>query len=235
MENLPEGSTETIVYKVNATKNGIAVYSNIDSTTFKESGTQTITLNNIPVGSEVTIEQIYSGACSDCTSGTKKNVTLDTTTPINISFTNKYNGSSIRGGSLKDSFIFTEYGWENGEQEKTEDNSSGLEIDESYGAWFHHITFINNGTDARWVRAKVLSDNEHSIEYEGEYWYGGNDGYFYHHFAIEDSCQSGELIAEIKNIKENPAEGEHFNVIVVYETVPVEYNEEGAPIQANWK
>ncbi len=233
MEELPEGNAETVIYKVTATIDGRVEYSNIDSIIFEESGTKEITFEGIPTGSEVTIEQIYTGTYSDCITDKQKTVHLDSTSPGDISFTNRYNERLIRGGSLKNSFMFNDEGRWDWIQENIGYNNCGLEIEEEFNSWTKHIRiFSNESAEPRYIRAKVFWDDMHNIECSSEKWTQGDDGYYYYNMILGTDENADGLLAQIKNIEEDPDVGEQFNVIVVYETVPIQMNDDGP--YANW-
>lgn len=113
-------------------------------------------------------------------------------------------------------------------------NSS--EVNETFGAWTKNVTVTNTGDAPIYVRARAFAGDDYTLLYEGDSWTPGADGYYYYNSVLEGSADtealkvviSGGLTAE----GANPAEGDAFNVAVVYETAPVQYNESGSIIPA---
>lgn len=109
------------------------------------------------------------------------------------------------------------------------------DITETFFNWEKKVSVTNNGLEPVFVRAKVFYDSVYTISYEtGGKWELKDDGY-YHYTDIVDSGESTEppLIVKIENVPEEAAEGDAFNVIVIYESTPVLYREDGTPYD-NW-
>lgn len=113
------------------------------------------------------------------------------------------------------------------------------DIDEEFSNWTKHIT-IKNSPDggAVYVRAKAFSGSQYSLTYPGTTgWYNGGDGYWYYADAngkptpLEPGKTTSELLVQITNMPADEADQkEEFNVIVIYEQMPVKYNADGDPI-----
>ncbi len=61
---------------------------------------------------------------------------------------------------------------------------------------------------------------------------GENDDWIYYDEALGAGNITNELVAKI-GFPEQAKEGDHFNIIVVYEYVPAQYDDNGNPY-ANW-
>lgn len=108
------GAPATFVYKIEATLRGQTVYSNVVSLTFNAPGTQSeLIVDRIPVGAEVTVEEVYTGAVYRPSTGTSVTLTLDNIAPEeegfdNIAaFANEYDGTGRNGSAITNHF---EYG-----------------------------------------------------------------------------------------------------------------------------
>lgn len=102
---------------------------------------------------------------------------------------------------------------------------------ETFGSWTKHIT-VTNAEDGVpvYVRVKAFSGSQYSLEYiTGGKWLEGADGYYYYDGILEKSTTTPVLDIKINDVPENATDKDAFNVIVVYERTPVEYNENGTP------
>lgn len=111
-------------------------------------------------------------------------------------------------------------------------------IKEEFGDWTKVIT-ISSETDSIpvYVRARAFAGSTYSLTYEGEQWTQRQDGYFYYQNALYGGKTTDELKVKIDKVPLRPDEGANFNVIVIYETVPAQYGEDGkmiAPDAADW-
>ena len=61
----------------------------------------------------------------------------------------------------------------------------------------------------------------------------GSDGYYYYTPIVNAGETTTILKVLIGNVPEDVKEGDEFNVIVIYETTPVQYREDGTPY-ADW-
>lgn len=96
----------TFVFRITGTdKDGVVQYEEVESMTYTAAGSNTITLEKIPAGLSVTVEEIYSGA-SYTAEGSKEETVLITSDAAvkagaaqeaSVAFRNRYNGGN-RGG-----------------------------------------------------------------------------------------------------------------------------------------
>ncbi len=117
LTNYHAGSPVTFVFLVVATVGNTVVFEEVASLTFNGPGTQTYTFTGkIPVGAEVTVTEIYSGAGYKRTSDEKVVVTMDKqadgTVSAEVSFTNTYNGENKQGFGILNEFKYTAGDWQ---------------------------------------------------------------------------------------------------------------------------
>lgn len=111
-------------------------------------------------------------------------------------------------------------------------------IKEEFSDWTKTIT-ISSAQDSIpvYVRAKAFSGSKYKLTYTGEDWTCREDGYYYYNAALKGGETTTPLYVKISDIPEKPENNENFNVVVIYETVPVSYDEEGnmiTPEHADW-
>lgn len=132
--------------------------------------------------------------------------------------------------------------------------SPTTDIREYYREKIKHVVISNNEKSVPvFVRARVYAYEEYLKPVTGTNWSGLQpDGWYYYHGVLDPGDETEELLVEIEfpSRKETIGPdgtvipdtvdhtGENFNVIVVYEAVPVQYGPDGellAPENANWK
>ena len=105
-------------------------------------------------------------------------------------------------------------------------------ITETFSQFVKHIV-IHSDEDSEpvYIRAKVFYIGPYTIEIGGTGWSGpDSDNYYYYGDIVNGGGETTELTVAITGIPgqeegstEEPEDGENFNVIVVYESVPVQY------------
>ncbi len=105
----------TFIFEVTAVLNGETVFRDNVSLTFDE-GDETgqkraLLENRIPVGAEVTVEEVYSGAVYELTSSPTQTTIIEANNIVSVAFTNDYNETNHGGGSVTNSFNQSENGW----------------------------------------------------------------------------------------------------------------------------
>lgn len=100
--------------------------------------------------------------------------------------------------------------------------------------WEKHVVITNEGPESVFVRARAFAGSKFKLDYEGEGWSDGKDGYWYYSEILPDGGESAELVVKIGNIPEGAVEGDSFNVVVIYEAVKVEYNADGSAKAPDW-
>lgn len=119
-------------------------------------------------------------------------------------------------------------------------------VEENYSNHTKHLEVTNEGTGPVYVRARAFSGSQCVLTYEGEGWQAGTDGYYYYN-AIVPGIVTGQdgTVTKSKTtpldvaitFPENAKEGDDCNVVVIYESLPVQYDEAGNALTAqaaNW-
>ena len=113
--------------------------------------------------------------------------------------------------------------------------SDDSKIQETLKGWNKILTVTNRQKhQAVYVRARAFSGVTHPVSYEGENWFEGEDGYWYFGKGKSQILNSGKTTTPLTvsvTPPQNENGGDSFQVIVVYETVPVLYDKEGIPIE----
>ena len=104
------------------------------------------------------------------------------------------------------------------------------DITEDFTEWTKHVTIANEpGSEPVYIRAKAFCGSQYTITYSGEGWtWNEEDGYYYYNYAVEGGKSTESLNLKIDGIPENPEDLERFNVVVIYESTPVKYHEDGS-------
>lgn len=98
---------------------------------------------------------------------------------------------------------------------------------EEVEGWTKHVTIENTGETDCFVRVRAFAGAQYqdSLVYSGEDWSLAADGYYYYSQILSPRETSGELLIAIDNMDREQS----FNVIVVQESAPVIYDENGNP------
>ncbi|HBA47397.1 MAG TPA: hypothetical protein DCZ91_06285 [Lachnospiraceae bacterium] len=108
-----EDSSEALfLFQVEAVLDGQLVYSDIVSMTFNAPGEQRKLLEGIPVGAEVTVTEVYSGASYTLVSGPNGPVVISADEVASVTFVNDYDYSERESHGITNNFTFD---LENGE------------------------------------------------------------------------------------------------------------------------
>ena len=94
-----------------------------------------------------------------------------------------------------------------------------------------HLVITNTGESPVYVRATAFAGDNVTISYSGEGW--SQDGnYMVYDTILNGAEEANELLVNFSYDLE-PEIGDQYNVIVVYEATPVQYDENGNPY-ADW-
>lgn len=111
---------------------------------------------------------------------------------------------------------------------------SKTDVDENFSGWQKRVVISSaEGSMPVFVRAQAFSGSAYTLTYSGEGWTPGSDGYYYYTPILEGGAETAELLVNIGNVPQDVKPGDSFNVIVVYETTPVLYDEAGTAY-ADW-
>lgn len=102
----------TFVFSIEGVK-GTDKYSNVVSLNFSEAGEQSVVVENIPVGMEVTVTEVYSGSSYELTTAASQSTVIaaDEAERAGVAFTNTYNESINGGYGVENQFNHDEDGW----------------------------------------------------------------------------------------------------------------------------
>ena len=118
LESWESSGPATFVFSVVAESNDKEVYNNVVSLTFNSAGSKSYTITGeIPVGAQVTVEEIYSGAGYELTSRKIQDTTINPPgkDAASVSFSNKFTDNSlVTGYGVENTFKLKEDGktWE---------------------------------------------------------------------------------------------------------------------------
>ena len=100
--------------------------------------------------------------------------------------------------------------------------------DETVDNWTKHVTVQNTGDYDCFVRVRAFAGAQYQdgLTYSGNNWSLADDGYYYYSQIVEAGT-STEDVLDIRIAHENI--DQDFNVIVVQESAPVIYDENGNP------
>ncbi len=101
----------TFVFSIEAVKDGEVVYSDVVSMTFDGAGEEERVVEKLPVGSVVTVTEVYSGSSYELTAGDpeSKEVTVEAEQVAQATYTNTYNTTSRGGHGIENHFAYTEH------------------------------------------------------------------------------------------------------------------------------
>lgn len=109
------------------------------------------------------------------------------------------------------------------------------QISEEFSAWTKHVVITNEeGSQPVYIRVKAFCGSEYTLTYSDNgsgKWTPGDDGYYYYSDIVDAGGSADELLVQILNVPET--DPEDFQVVVIYESTPVQYDEKGVAY-ANW-
>lgn len=109
-------------------------------------------------------------------------------------------------------------------------------VEEEFSAWTKHVVIANSeDSEPVYVRVKAFCGSEYALVYSDENgkWSPGGDGYYYYKDVVNGGGATDELLVKIEQVPEDVSDASQFHVVIVYETVPVLYREDGTPY-ADW-
>lgn len=116
---------------------------------------------------------------------------------------------------------------------------SDTDIEEEFSQWVKYVTITNSeSSQAVYVRAKAFHGSQYRVGYESEtdgggvaMWTLGDDGYYYYRDILRAGESTQAALKVVIDASGIPEDGGSFNVTVVYEASPVQYDGEGNPYQ----
>lgn len=111
----------SFVFQVEATKDGKSVYSDVMSLAFDGTGTKSLEIGGFPAGAQVTVTEVYSGACYTATTSTEQTAVIvaegDNGDPARVQFVNTYDERNNGGTSIVNHFYYADGEWKVQQQE----------------------------------------------------------------------------------------------------------------------
>ncbi len=105
-------------------------------------------------------------------------------------------------------------------------------VNEEFSNWQKHIAIKNEaGAKPVYIRARAYCGADYELTYSDESgkWTPASDGFYYYSDPVAGGETANELLVNIGNVPEEVESIKDFNVVVVYESIPVLYNEDGTP------
>lgn len=109
------------------------------------------------------------------------------------------------------------------------------EIEEEFSNWEKRVTITSDAdSEPVYIRAKAFGSGSYPLTYSGDGWALGDGDYYYYSEIVPGGGETSVLSVKIENVPEaNLENGTMFNVVVIYESTPVMYREDGTPY-ADW-
>lgn len=97
-------------------------------------------------------------------------------------------------------------------------------IREEVSGWVKHLTVVNReDSDPVYIRARAFCGSQYELTYTGGSWVAVDDGFYLYNGIVEGGQETEELTITVDaKEKENS-----FDVTVIYESIPAQYDEEG--------
>lgn len=105
-------------------------------------------------------------------------------------------------------------------------------VEEEFSNWQKHVKIKNeDGAKAVYIRARAYCGADYELTYSDDSgkWSPASDGFYYYSDPVDGGQTADELLVNIGNVPEDVKSIKDFNVVVVYESIPVLYNEDGKP------
>ena len=105
--------------------------------------------------------------------------------------------------------------------------------------WTKHIVITNDSTSNEdcFVRAIAYAPDGFTLDYSASTGWTQSGDYWYYNTPVAPGGSTSELLVKIDNIPQGVINGDSFNVVVVYESIAVQYDENGKvldPVKADW-
>ncbi|MCF0129828.1 MAG: hypothetical protein HUJ70_14690 [Pseudobutyrivibrio sp.] len=113
-------------------------------------------------------------------------------------------------------------------------------IKETFDNWKKCVIISSDpGSIPTYVRVKAFSGSKYTLNYPANSdWTLGKDDFYYYNKPLLEGTDSTGLMIEINDVPTSPRKGDNFNVVVVYEAIPVKYDADGnlvKPWECDWE
>ena len=106
-----EGKPGVFIFDIEAVFEGQTVYSDVVCLQFDAAGSRTVTIDRIPVGAEVTVTEVYSGASYHAVTAASQTVQLLSPEPETVRFVNDLSNTPMDGAGVDNAFTYGAEGW----------------------------------------------------------------------------------------------------------------------------
>ena len=130
---------------------------------------------------------------------------------------------------------FTDYAQTNGAVGVVAGTKTVLteDVDPGAGSFVKHVSVKNTGTAPCFIRAKVFYPSDLTVSVSG--WTAGAEDYYYYGSPVEPGDSAAGLDVTVSGFPTDDTNLQpdisKLNVVVVYECVPVRYDENGQPVE----
>lgn len=97
----------SFIFSIEGVKDGEVVYSDVVSLVFDGPGTKSVKIENIPAGTQVTVNEVYSGSSYQVVGNNVATGVISAEKPVQVSFTNTYDDRNNGGSSILNHFAYT--------------------------------------------------------------------------------------------------------------------------------
>ena len=101
----------TFVFSIDAVLDGENIYSNTAALTFDQAGSQTVYTGEFPIGTVVTVAEVYDGTNYRSLSPTEQTVTVESDETVEITFINEYSSGGLGGHGIINNFTYDGETW----------------------------------------------------------------------------------------------------------------------------
>ena len=119
---------------------------------------------------------------------------------------------------------------------KTIEMGDTTTVTENFSEWTKHVA-VTSEEDSQpvYIRIKAFCGSEYSLVYsDGDgSWTPGSEGYYYYNPIVYAGETTSPLDIRIENVPADVKDADSFNVVVIYESTPVQYRVDGTPY-ADW-
>lgn len=225
-----ESTKEAIfVYRVEAVYGAKTVFSDVVTANVKNNGNNEIIVDGIFPNSTVTVSLEYCPPGYKLTSAKETQITMNSgEAKVNYEYTG---ASSVRKSRVAVQKFLKNDGDGSWDIEKEEITDEPINLMVEVNEMTIHAIIDNNDTLPYFIRMKALAPTDIELTGNTPYgkWTNGNDGYWYYDDVLEDGGRTELLDYKIDNFEEMEA----FNIPIIIEYTPVQYDASGKPF-ANW-
>ncbi len=106
LESMEVSEPAIFVFSIEAVLDGEVVYSDVAAMIFTDPGQKMELIDKIPVGAEVTVTEVYTGASYALTTEEEQTAVIDAETVAQVSFTNTYDKDKKSGHGIINHFAY---------------------------------------------------------------------------------------------------------------------------------